>query len=55
MVKYEVVILPNCEIDYDADSQTKDLLEKESWNKEAVIVLNENGFDGNHMLKLKRH
>ena len=51
MVKHEVVILPNGEIDYDADPQTKELLEKESRNKEAVIVLNENGFDGNRFLK----
>ena len=51
MVKHEVVILPNGEIDVDADPSTKELLQKERWNEEAVMVLNENGFDGNRMLK----
>jgi len=51
MVKHKVVILPNGEIDVDADQATRELLEKERWNEEAVIVLNENGFEGNYLSK----
>ena len=51
MVKHEVVILPDGRIDEDAYPCTKELLQLERSNREAIIVLNENGFEGRHLSK----
>ena len=51
MAKYKVVVLADGTIDVDADPRNTQLLQLEDWNKEAVLVLNNNGFFGKHMTK----
>ena len=48
-VKHEVVVLDDGTIDIDADPTTVVLMEFEKENKQAVCVLNNNGFDGSQL------